>query len=374
MKLSCALNREMKKMIKVLVKRGSPMWKLIGCFLLLVFGTVQLTAQLFPGLQGEELVNAIRDSYTPSQLLTETQVKDTLYAKVFIQGDSVHCIYSDLAHDLPPGVDPSQWIYEDGIVTNSMNLEHSWPQSKGAADGTPGNRNMHHLFPSRSAINSDRGDFPYGEIPDASTQKWYHLGVQMAAKPSSNIDVYSEFKAGIFEPRESVKGDIARALFYFWTIYRDDAIAADPLFFDKMKADLCIWHEEDPVDDFEELRTARIAGYQEGKANPFILDCSLVKRAYCPNLQECEIVATEPVSLRAEMILVDASAGLIVIAGEEGKEWTIQLTDITGKKIFEKKVESNQKVNVPSVQPGIYIIVAYNNQHRLFGKQVWLFP
>jgi endonuclease I len=51
-----------------------------------------------------------------------------------------------------------------------MNLEHSWPQSKGADTDKPGGRNMHHLFPSRSAINGDRGDFPFSDIPDASTQ------------------------------------------------------------------------------------------------------------------------------------------------------------------------------------------------------------
>jgi len=70
-----------------------------------------LKAQLFPGLEGEALADAIRNEYTPVQLLNDTQVKDTLYAKVFIENDSVRCIYSGLAHYLPPGVDPSQWVY-----------------------------------------------------------------------------------------------------------------------------------------------------------------------------------------------------------------------------------------------------------------------
>jgi endonuclease I len=347
---------------------------IIGVTILFLTYNSNIQAQLFPGLSGENLVQAIQDNYTPTLLLNETQVKDTLYAKVFINNDSVHCIYTDLAHDLPPGVDPSQWIYENGTEINSMNLEHGWPQAKGAESGKPGNRNMHHLFPSRTAVNGDRGDLPFNEIADNTTQKWYHLGIETSVKPSSNIDLFSEFKAGVFEPREAVKGDIARAMFYFWTIYRDDAVQADPLFFDLMKDNLCLWHEEDPVDTFELIRTQRIASYQDGKENPFILDCSLVKRAYCPNLEECTIVANEPVDEGKEKIFMDTQEKLLVIVADPGIEWSVKIYDISGKKIFDAKVDSNQKVYMPSFARGIYFIVATSGNHMLFGKQVLLFP
>jgi len=342
--------------------------------ILLSFSILNLEAQLFPGMEGEELENAIRAAYTPNVLLTETQVKDTLYAKVFIRNDSVHCIYSGLAHDLPPGVDPSQWIYENGTEVNSMNLEHGWPQSKGADSDKPGGRNMHHLFPSRTAINSDRGDFPFSDISDATTQKWYYLGIETSTKPVSNIDAYSEFKTGVFEPRESVKGDLARAMFYFWTIYRDDAIDADPLFFDAMRDDLCVWHEEDPADTLEFLHTQSIATYQDGKVNTFILDCSLAKRADCPALQECEMVAVEPVWALHERIIFDSQERTLVITGDQPIEWSIVIVDILGNKIFESKTESNQKLKVPPLQPGVFFIVATHGNHRIFGKQAFLFP
>jgi hypothetical protein len=56
-----------------------------------------------------------------------------------------------------------------------------------------------------------------------------------------------------------------------------------------MKTTLCDWHNYDPVDSLEWERTFAIAKYQDNKANPFVLDCSLAKRAYCPNLQTCKI-------------------------------------------------------------------------------------
>ena len=94
---------------------------------------------MFPGLEGEQLTDALRDAYTPNQLLNDSQVRDTLYAKVFAESDSVRCIYSGFAKYLPDGVDPSQWLYGTGLEVESMNLEHGWPQAKGADEGTDGN-------------------------------------------------------------------------------------------------------------------------------------------------------------------------------------------------------------------------------------------
>ena len=56
---------------------------------------------------------------------------------------------------------------------------------------------------------------------------------------------------GIFEPREEAKGDIARSVFYFYTMYREEAIEADSDFFDDMREDLCTWHNEDAVSEEE---------------------------------------------------------------------------------------------------------------------------
>lgn len=85
---------------------------------------------------------------------------------------------------------------------------------------------------------------------------------------------------GVFEPRESVKGDIARAVFYFYTMYRDEANAEDPDYFELMSEQLQQWHINDPVDSLEYVRNFRKADFQGGKLNPFILDCTLVSRAY----------------------------------------------------------------------------------------------
>ncbi|MEP6793262.1 MAG: hypothetical protein ABJB16_02970, partial [Saprospiraceae bacterium] len=91
-------------------------------FILILLSSQSVRAQLFPGLEGEPLADAIRNEFTPNQLLTFAQAKDTLYARIFIQNDSVKCIYSGLPHYLPGGVDPSQWVFGSGNEVESINL------------------------------------------------------------------------------------------------------------------------------------------------------------------------------------------------------------------------------------------------------------
>jgi len=335
----------------------------ISCLLLCIgFAAFQANAQLYPGLTGENLADAIRNDYTPGQVLNENQAKDTLYAKVFAEGDSVRCIYSGLSRYLPADEDPSQWLFGSGLEVGSINLEHGWPQAKGAGEGTDGNTNMYHLFPSRTGINSDRANFPYRDIQDNQTQKWYYRGIEMSAKPNTNISAYSEFAGGMFEPRESVKGDIARGMFYFWTIYRQDALAADPFYFDAQLPDLCFWHVLDPVDADELQRNALIAHYQDDKANPFIIDCSLVMRAYCSQLQECIPVSIDNHEHSGYSIQYLSEEHRLTIAGEELGTWQMVIFDSMGRKVFSQAMLTNEMSEVISLSTGVYFVHVVGNQ------------
>ena len=51
-------------------------------------------------------------------------------------------------------------------------------------------------------------------------------------------------------------------------------------FFEVQKEVLKSWHEQDPSNTNETNRTWAIAEYQENKPNPFILDETLIERAY----------------------------------------------------------------------------------------------
>jgi len=82
-----------------------------------------------------------------------------------------------------------------------------------------------------------------------------------------------------FEPRDQVKGDVARILFYMAVRYDgSDGVADLELndftgngsvpFMGKLST-LLVWNNLDPVDDFERNRNEVIFGYQKNR-NPFI--------------------------------------------------------------------------------------------------------
>ena len=328
----------------------------------------QTNAQLFPELEGEELVEAIREQYTPQILLNEKNVKDTLYARIFIHDDSVKCIYSGLTRFLPEGVDPSQFLFVNGNEIGSINLEHGWPQAKGAGEGTRGNVDMHHLYPSRVRINGDRANYPFMNINDDITQKWYYLEMEMISKPTNDLDSYSEFVKGKFEPREFVKGDMARAMFYFWTIYRSDAVKADPVFFELQRENLCQWHLEDPADDFETERNERIAFYQDNKLNPFIIDCTLARRAYCPGQIECSVVAVEKNVELINMIAFDFEHHRFRVISDPHKVWNINVVNLLGQLVYTGEITGEAWSEPLGSLNGFYIVIAKSGIERAYSK------
>ncbi|MEM7573211.1 MAG: endonuclease [Bacteroidota bacterium] len=251
-------------------------------FLLLPFA---LSAQtIFPSLEGQELIDSLRANFRPQTVLTYGEARDTLWRNIDSDGNSLSGVYSGFSIELDPSLDPTQDAFAKGI-----NAEHTYPRSRGAENGNP-RSDMHHLFPTREQVNTDRGSLPFGEIPDNQTDDWYFMANEQTNPPANNRDAYSErLQTQRFEPREDHKGNVARAMFYFYTVYRAEVDATDPNYFPPQIADLCDWHELDPVDQRELDRSAAIALYQDGKDNPFIVDCDLVRRAYCPQLavQSC---------------------------------------------------------------------------------------
>ena len=230
-------------------------------------------AQLFPSLQGEALQAALVDEFKPTVILSSAGSKDSLYAVVENINGTVECVYTGYTVSLTPNTDPSQDVFAQNI-----NQEHVFPRSQGV-DNTPAEYDMHHLFPSRVDVNGDRGSLPFGEVPDNQANKWFINASTSGSVPSSNIDGYSElWENNAFEPRESKKGDIARAMFYVYTMYEN---FIDTDYFMSQVETLCEWHHMDPVDEKEYNRSQLVGSFQSGKANPFTLDCTLAERLFC---------------------------------------------------------------------------------------------
>lgn len=134
-----------------------------------------------------------------------------------------------------------------------LNTEHSWPQSKFSTSFSKSTQktDLHALFPVRNRVNSIRGNRPFGNVESTTNRPCdeVHYGI-------------SDVGTTVFEPSDEVKGNVARALFYFSVRYQMN-IDED------QENVLRSWHQLDPVDSDELLRNSMIYEIQ-GNRNPFI--------------------------------------------------------------------------------------------------------
>jgi len=308
---------------------------------------------VLPDYSGNVLKQKLIEKYKPSKVLEYGPARDILYGKIYNENDTVYGVYTKFGVYLPSNQDPSTYLYNNGI-----NCEHTFPRSKGAVDGNP-KSDMHHLYPSKTNVNSDRGSLPFYDINDNQTNDWYYNNIILHSKPQVDIDNYSEHINTRFEPREAHKGNVARAMMYFYAMYKSEADSKDPTFFNKQVETLCKWHFDDPVDSLEWIRTWKIAKYQDNKPNPFVLDCSLASRTYCDMISDaCKLVNTHDVikgiDLQVKLSPNPSNGKFKMTFVNPGiKNIEIKILNILGETVF----RNNYKLNGNEVD-GIYFDVS----------------
>jgi hypothetical protein len=226
------------------------------------------------GDSGDALVGALQEQYGDPRSLGYDIARDTMYTHIYNgESNTVEGFYSGYQIT----VDPAQGDASAIAAQKGINTEHTWPQSQGS-EQEPATSNMHILVPTRSEVNSARSNLPYGDIVDSEATQWFYQDQSQPSEPSGDRSLWSEVLSGDrFEPRHSVKGDVARAAFYFVTVYPNRANFA---FFDEQRETLLEWHAQDPVDATEMRRNLSQASYQGNAVNPFVLDATLADRAY----------------------------------------------------------------------------------------------
>jgi endonuclease I len=148
-------------------------------------------------------------------------------------------------------------------TSKGLTTEHVWPQSEGATEAAKSD--MHHLRPADGLLNTHRSNLPYGEV---KTAVWASPAVQGVAE----ISLVGFDAAGnkVFTPRASMRGDLARDQFYFFTRYRRDQPDDYSLRNFKLSLPTLLkWNKDDPVDAAERARNQAIFELQ-GNRNPYV--------------------------------------------------------------------------------------------------------
>ncbi|WP_082780281.1 endonuclease [Rufibacter sp. DG15C] len=248
-------------------------------------------------LSGSELKAWLRQNWYDGKRvdLGYDAARGKMYNYVDNYDNKVTCVYSGYQESNPyseTNTSPS---------LNELNCEHTVPQSW-FNEVSRMKSDIHHLFPTVMQWNSDRGSDPFAEIPDAQTQKWIRLLSSQTSIPTSNIDEYSEDTGSQFEPREDHKGNLARAVFYFYTMHEGQTFDAGKNVVSAVGdlQTLYNWHLKDPADARELERNNRVQRAQ-GNRNPYIDYPELVARAYgfAPVVCTTTTAASQPVFTEA---------------------------------------------------------------------------
>lgn len=158
----------------------------------------------------------------------------------------------------------SQSKSSNGGDPNDWNREHVWAKSHGDFGTATGpGTDVHHLRPTDVSVNSSRGnkDFDLG-------------GSTVAEAPGCYTDADS------WEPRNAVKGDVARMLMYMAIRYEgtdgwpdlelNQTVSNGSAPYHGKLSVLLQWNQADPPDAFEKRRNQVIYERWQGNRNPFI--------------------------------------------------------------------------------------------------------
>lgn len=132
------------------------------------------------------------------EVIKETlgQIISTNYVKHSYKENNTVLKYTDPD---PKGSGKAICIYSGrALESGAWNKEHVWAKSHGFPNESyEPYCDAHHLRPSTTKINSTRSNKDFGEVPNATPDAYGN---------KTNND--------LFEPRDEVKGDIARMMFY----------------------------------------------------------------------------------------------------------------------------------------------------------------
>jgi len=154
-----------------------------------------------------------------------------------------------------------------GGSASEWNREHVWAKSHGdLGTAPPAGTDLHHIRATDVTVNNARGSLAFD---DGGTLYTDNDGPTTCRRDDDS-----------WEPRDEVKGDVARILFYMAVRYE----TGDPQDLELVEgvqppgdkspvlgvlSTLLAWHAADPPDDAERLRNGRVQELQ-GNRNPFI--------------------------------------------------------------------------------------------------------
>ncbi|MCT4665148.1 MAG: endonuclease [Flavobacteriales bacterium] len=232
-----------------------------------------------------------------------------------------------------------------GGGANDWNREHVWAKSHGGfGNSKPVGTDLHHIRPTDASVNSSRGSLDFDNGGNAH-----------------NEATQCKFDGDSWEPRDAVKGDVARMLFYMAVRYEGESGEVDLELNQQVNngsapyhgklSTLLQWHAQDPVDAFETNRNNEIYGYQNNR-NPFVDHPEFANKIWNP----VSVEEYEPT-----LWFYDQNH-LLSLVNEQAE---IRVFDVLGKQVLPVK---KQKVSLESIQSGVYFVRIQEGKNSFYLK------
>lgn len=308
-------------------------------------------------------VTQLHSKINPHTLMFYSDFDDT-YIQDFVHRDTVNnekvvtCAYSG-----------EEYIYSAPFNFSVISREHTYPQSWMPTFGDqtkPEYNDYHNLYPvNQNNANAVRSNKPLGKVITViSSYGGAKYGLDSRGKQ-------------VYEPRDSHKGNAARAIFYMATAYNSidgnnwsipDPIDAFTVPYGQEETILKQWHWMDPVDEEEMARNDYIESIQNNR-NPFIdsmnfacyIDFTTMNKE--TNASPC---LTNSISLEEQSSLLELIAfpnptqNILNLQYElkNAEKMTISIFNSVGQRIKSMEVKGLERgfesIDVSNLSEGIY--------------------
>ncbi|MFT5249818.1 MAG: endonuclease I [bacterium] len=272
---------------------------------------------------------------------------------------NVILIYSGISVD-----GPQEYNNSDGWTR-----EHVWAKSRGDFGTTMGpGTDVHALRPLDNTTNSIRSNRGFDNCTDCSIvyDKW-----------DNDTGSLRDNNAWSFEPRDEVKGDVARMIFYMdvryegYDSYPDLEVSEtilgieDNSPFHGILLTLLDWHREDPVDPWEENRNNIIYYNYQNNRNPFIDYPELVEHIWgnmTGIIWTSGTLGVSDFNETAIELYPNPVSEFLNIAGINN-ETLLEIYDSLGQILVTKTITGSQnKIDVSQFSSGIYLLKFTQNK------------
>ena len=246
---------------------------------------------------------------------------------------------------------------------NGWTREHIWAKSRGDFGTAKGiGTDVHALRPLDNTTNSIRSNRSFNNCTTCEdvTDKW---GNTTGSKKDAND--------WSFEPRDEVKGDVARMLFYMAVRYEGLDTYPDLEFTESMLpqenkepihgvlSTLLEWHRNDPVDEWEENRNNIIYDSYQNNRNPFIDFPIIAEHIWGTkigvNWTGDEALGVNDFKRVSLIIYPNPASKNISIKGLNAKA-QVNIYDTLGRKVLELQIDTDNNTIDVSKLKGMYSV------------------